>query len=274
MGRRPVCSGGIVSCAISSIPWIVGGLALLVLLLAGARLALYLRERIALRNLAPDERPHAPPVVKPGTPIAPPPAPAAKSRAPQKPAPLQLRIADAPDLRLADFQGDGQVQGDFGELLTAAHLASQGWKGLPSKLHGGRGIDGLFVREVRGGGGFECLAIETKTNNTDYDPGSMSDAKLEADLARLYEVGALTKPTGDELIRTLRQGPSFFRKELWRHDLSSGLTTVTELGRKGEKLRSVTRSNARLMSALFAALEQLDRRSVYVGVKPVEEEPD
>ena len=268
-----MCSGGIVSCAVSSIPWIVGGLALLVLLLAGFRLALYVRERILERRPPAAEHPHRPPTVRPGTPVAPPPVPAVENRAPGKPTPLQLRIADAPDLRLADFQGDGQVQGDFGELLTAAHLASQGWKGLPSKLHGDRGIDGLFVREVKGGGGFECLAVETKTNNTDYDPVSMSDAKLEADLGRLYEVGALSKPTADELIRVLRQGPSFFRKELWRHDLSTGMTTIADLGRGGEKHRAVTRSNARLMSALFAALEQLDRRSVYVGVKPVEDEP-
>lgn len=270
-----MCSSGIISCAASVIPWIIGGLALLVLVLAGLRLAFFVRERIAARNVEPREAAPPPPPVKPGTPIAPPPgqapAPAAESK-PQKPTPIQLRVADAPDLRLADFS-DGQTQGDFGELLTAASLAAQGWKGLPSKMQGGRGIDGLFVREVRGGGGFECLAVETKTNSQDYNPASMTDAKLEADLARLYEGGSLTKHTADELIRALRQGPSFFRKELWRHDLSSGLTAVTELGRKGEKHRSVTRSNARLMSALFTALEQLDRRSVYVGVKPVDDEP-
>ena len=83
---------------------------------------------------------------------------------------------------------------------------------------------------------------------------------------------AQAQTAADELLRGLTQGASFFRKELWRHDLSSGLTTITELGRKGEKGRSVTRSNARLMAALHASLERFDRRSLYLGRPPVDDE--
>ena len=78
--------------------------------------------------------------------------------------------------------------------------------------------------------------------------------------------------TADELMRGLHQGASFFRKELWRHDLSSGLTTISELGRKGEKGRSVTRSNARLMSALYLTLTHFDRDAVYLGQPPLGED--
>jgi len=253
----------------SSFPWIIAGLGVLLLVLLGLRVFLFWRERRPPAPVAVPA-PHRPPPTKPGSPLV----PAASQRPPKatdKPTPLQFRVADAPDLELRDFHGDGQVQGDFGEMLTAVYLAGQGWKRLPSKLQAGRGIDGLFIREVRGGGGFECLATETKTNSATYDPAKMDDDKLARDIAELFEVGAVGKAAADELLRALHQGPSFFRKELWRHDLSSGLTSVTDLGRKGEKGKSVTRSNARLMSALFTALEQFDRNAVYIGTKPVDD---
>jgi hypothetical protein len=160
-------SGSILGCTIASFPWIIGGLAALVLLLLALRFALSMRDRWQQRP-AP-AAPREPRQVTPGSPLHPPanqdaqkPA-APKPSAPAKPTPLQLTVSDRPDLTLADFQGDGNVQGDFGEVMTAAALSSQGWKQLPSKLQGGRGIDGLFVREVRGGGGYECLATDTKS---------------------------------------------------------------------------------------------------------------
>lgn len=269
-------SGSILGCTVASFPWIIGGLAAIVLLLLALRLALTWREGWR-RPPEPVETLPPPRDVPPGSPLQP--TPTAKQpqrpqepRAPAKPAPLQLRVADPPDLTLADFNGDTNVQGDFGEVVTAVALAGQGWKLLPSKLQGRRGIDGLFVREVKGGGGYECLATETKTNGAAYDGAAMSDERLATDIADLYELGAFPKSTADELLRGLAQGASFFRKELWRHDLSSGLTTITELGRKGEKGRSVTRSNARLMAALHASLERFDRRSLYLGRPPVDDE--
>mgnify|MGYP000184200039 CR=1 FL=1 len=271
-------SGSILGCTIASFPLIIGGLAALVLLLLGLRFALSMREGW---RRTPEARPEPKPArqVTPGSPLHPPPASetpqkpkAPQPRPPAKPTPLQLSLSDPPDLSLADFQGDNNIQGDFGEVMTAVVLGAQGWKQLPSKLQGRRGIDGLFVREVRGGGGYECLATETKTNSGGYEPKSMTDEKLAADIAALYEVGALSKTNADELLRALDQGASFFRKELWRHDLSNGMTTINELGRKGEKGRSVTRSNARLMAALHMSLERFDRRSVYLGRPPVDDE--
>lgn len=291
--QKPVaCNGGLETCAIANFPWIIAGLVALALVLIILRTALQLRGRFSRRREAPPPPPKpAPKFIPAGSPlVAPeeeePPAkqpakrPAEEKKAPPppkpavaaKPTPLQLRVADRPDLRLSDFRGDLNIEADFGELLTSAYLSSQGWKQLPSKVHGGQGIDGIFVRELRGGGGFECLAIEGKTNGTVYAPASMSDEKIENDIERLYELGALTKVEADELLRALNEGPSFFRKELWRHDLSSGLTTVTDLGRNGEKGRSITRSNARLMSAMFLSLEQFDRGALYLGDRPVDED--
>lgn len=279
------CDGGLENCAIASFPWIIAGLLALVLVLILLRFVLQFLDRMRPpRSPRPAPAPREPLNVPIGSPLAPPapgdePPPRETERRPpprpappEKPKPLQLRVSDAPDLRLADFRGDQGVQADFGELLTSAVLSTQGWKQLPSKAHGGRGIDGIFVRELKGGGGYECLAIEGKTNSVNYNPAAMTDEKLSADIESLYELGALTKTEADELLRALGEGPSFFRKELWRHDLSSGLTTITELDRKGEKGKSRTRSNARLMSALFMSLEQFDRGALYLGDRPVDDD--
>lgn len=268
--------GSALGCAVENFPWIITGLIVVVLGLVAFRLFLYLRERWP-RTKPPTPQPPRTPQkpTPPGTPIQPTPRPPAPTAPPPpKPTPLLIRISDPPDLKLASFKGDTGVQNDFADVLSAVALAAQGWKQLQSKYHGERGIDGLFVREVRGGGGYECLAIDSRSNTSSYDPASMSDAKLSADIAQLYELGAFPKQTADELMRGLHQGSSFFRKELWRHDLSSGLTTICELGRQGEKGRSLTRSNARLMSTLFLSLEHFDRGAVYLGQQPLDNEPD
>jgi hypothetical protein len=266
---------------VSSIPLIVGLLLLVVLALLAWRFYLARIENGASApkptgKPAPAPKPAGKPDAKPATPAAPAPAPKpappAEPKAPPKPSPLQVKFSDPPDLKLSHFKGDTRIQNDFADLMTSTVLSSQGWKQLPSRYHRDRGIGGLFLREVRGGGGYECLAVESASNGTNYDPASMADTKLAADIAQLYELGAFPKQTADELMRGLHQGSSFFRKELWRHDLSSGLTTISELGRKGEKGRSLTRSNARLMAALFLALTSFDRDAVYLGQAPLEGE--
>ena len=275
VGREPVtCNYGDYGCATSGIPFIIAGLIALVVLLLLFRLIAARRNRFADQPIhAPAPVDRKPQAVEPGHPLQPP-APPARAREPApppKPTPLQIRIHDAPRLTVANFNDASQVQGDFGELLTAVKLSADGWKQLPSKMLGGRGIDGLFVRELRSGGGFEALATETKTNAASYAPASMSDDKLAGDIGELASGEALPQSIADELARALRQGPSFFRKELWRHDLSSGLTTISELGRDGTKGRSVTRSSARLMAALHMSLINLEREAVYVGRKPVDQ---
>jgi hypothetical protein len=264
---------------VSSIPLIVGLLLLVVLALLAWRFYLARSEAgpsAPKPSGKPAAKPAAKPDAKPAAPAAPAPAPKpappAEPKAPPKPSPLLVKFSDPPDLKLSQFKGDTRIQNDFADLMTSAILSSQGWKQLPSRYHGDRGIGGLFLREVRGGGGYECLAVESASNGTNYDPASMADTTLAAEIAQLYELGAFPKQTADELMRGLHQGSSFFRKELWRHDLSSGLTTISELGRKGEKGRSLTRSNARLMAALYLALASFDRDAVYLGQAPLEGE--
>jgi hypothetical protein len=246
-------SGSLTQCTLDAVPLLVAVLTITAIALLVIRF--HLKRNEGGQGQA---RPPSPPPA-PVRPVPGPPAP------PPKPSPLQLRISDAPDLKLAQFMNDLRIQGAFADVLTAAILGSQGWKQLSSRYHGDRGIGGLFVREVRGGGGFECLATESLANGASFDPAVMTDAKLAAEIAQLYELGAMSRPVAEELMRGLHEGRSFFRKELWRHDLSSGLTTISELGRQGEKGRSVTRANARLASALYLSMAAFDREGVYLG---------
>jgi hypothetical protein len=193
-----------------------------------------------------------------------------KQGAPKKSVPLKLSLRDFRGLRLADFRNDGRALRDFGELVTAATLAAEGWKKLPSKLQGGQGLDLLVVREVRGAGGYEARAIEVKTNKDAYNPATMSDARVQAALGHLHDIGAFETATFEQLHRGVEQGPPFFRKEVWRHQLDSGVTTVWDLDEDGNKTTSQLRSSAHLMDALFQMIKQLDRHADYVDRPPIE----
>lgn len=274
-------SGSVFGCTISSFPWIIGALLAVVVVLLAVRFGLTFLERWRRAPAAPAPAPREPRAVVPGSPLHPPPAgakqdkPAQPPRQPAKPTPLQLRVEDRPDLKVTHF-ASAETQNDFGALLTDVILTIEGWKKLETKFGaGGQGIDGLFVREVRGGGGFEALAVETRTNEAAFDPASMSDAKLEKDLSALYAQGAfgksLNETVANELIRGLRNGPPFFRKELWRHNLSNGMTAITQLGANGEQRASILRSHARLVAGSYVSLKQIDRGGVYLGERPVDD---
>lgn len=256
----------------------------LLLVLLAARVALLARDRWKWEwpqwRRASEPAPPAPKparkVVPAGSPLQPsPPAPAApkepkKAPQPAKPSPLQLTFKDRPDLKAADFSQAAALS-DFGEMLTNIILSQDGWKKLPSKFADGRGIGGLFAREVRGGGGYEVLAVETRTNNAPFDAASLSDGKIARDIGDLYDAGAIGKGVADELVRGLANGVPFFRKEFWRHDLGSGVTTVTPVLQAGEQRAGSSRSYARLIASAYMSLTQMDRNAVYVGRKGVDQ---
>jgi hypothetical protein len=160
-------------------------------------------------------------------------------------------------------------------MLTDIILTGDGWKKLASKAASGVGIGGLYVREVKGGGGFEALAVDTKTSEAAYTPSEMSDETLASALSALYAQGAFGRSINDsvaqELIRGLRNGPPFFRKEMWRHNLTNGVTAVTHLGPAGEQKGSTMRSHARLVTGAFASLKQLDRGGVYLAGRSIDD---
>ena len=187
--------------------------------------------------------------------------------------PLKIPPREYRALRLADFHNDARAMRDFGELVTVAALAADGWRKLPSHIQGGQGIDVLVVRDIKGAGGFEARAVEVKTSNTAHNPESMSDERVAAALGRLHDIGAFDAATLEELLRGLWQGPPYFRKEIWHHHLDTGVTAVMEVDETGQRMTSRLRSSAHLMDALFQTLKQFDRKADYVD-RPVVEVPE
>lgn len=182
------------------------------------------------------------------------------------------RIALAPPARWSEarvrFLGNGQVKGDFGELLTAAILTQQGWRQLPSKIDPhGHGIDGLFIR--RGLFGWRVLITETKCNASTYRPAQLEIAKLIRALGDLYAVGTLDWKTSDAIIRALKWRSPRVTKELWRHHLHTGHTTITRTNRLGHlKPHTRQRDAVHLMESLAMMIEALDREGRYVLTAP------
>lgn len=174
------------------------------------------------------------------------------------------RIALRPPPRWSEagvrFLGNGQAKGDFGELLTAAILTQEGWRQLPSKLDAnGHGIDGLFIR--RSLLGFRVLITETKCNASRYRRAQLENAKLIRALGDLYAVGVLDWKTSGAIVTALRRRSVFVRKELWRHSLYEGLTTIEAADRLGRlKGRTRKRDTACLMESLAMMLGTHDGR--------------
>lgn len=161
-----------------------------------------------------------------------------------------------------------QDQGNFGELLTLAAMAARGWRSINGKVGGPQGVDGVFVRD--GADGLEAVLIETKTGSSAYAEKSMSDAKLLADLDRLYlaEGDAARRAVYAAIAEGLTTAAPRVAKELWRHGLHTGRTQATRLGRDGEKLgRGRLMDLTALMEALYSGLAEFDREGRYLAAR-------
>ncbi|XBQ17461.1 MAG: hypothetical protein ABL308_06155 [Oceanicaulis sp.] len=157
-------------------------------------------------------------------------------------------------------------QGSFGEALTILAMAREGWRPVNGKRGGGpQGIDGIFLRD--GPSGWEAVLIETKTGSSPYADRQMDDAKLMGDLDALYVETAseAEQAVYQALHDALQSGAPHVRKELWRHDLSTGSTQVTLLGRSGERLpRGRRLALGAQVEALAAIVSEVDRQRAYL----------
>jgi hypothetical protein len=112
-----------------------------------------------------------------------------------------------------------------------------------------------------------------RTNNISYNPETMSDERIASALARLHDIGAFDTTTLDELLRGLWQGPPVFRKEVWHHQLDSGVSTVMDVDEAGRRTTSHLHDSADLMDALYQVIKQFDRKADYVDRPAVEAPP-
>lgn len=180
--------------------------------------------------------------------------------------------AEAPDppaftgIYPAHFQSSHD-QGAFGEALTFAIMAAQGWRPVNGKPGAGpQGIDGIFWK--RGGQGWAALLIETKTNTSGYRPVSMSNDKLIADLDRLYLTAgeASLRRVYEAISKGLQSGDERVSKQLWRHQLGAGRTVIDTLGPQGETTGARRHDAAHIaMEGLMAGIGELDRQRIILN---------
>lgn len=126
------------------------------------------------------------------------------------------------------FKGTRQ-QGDFGELLTAVMVTSQGYVQLPSQYNRNNGLDGVFVRREKPGAFSHVIIAETKTGQARIDSDIMTDAGVRRRLDQMYAKGLLTYETTAILIKMLDEKSPNFAKQLWQHRLATGETFVYTL---------------------------------------------
>lgn len=121
---------------------------------------------------------------------------------------------------------NSQNKGTFGDWLTAKRLTAQGYEKLESKPNNIHGIDGVYVRYEKGDPQKiqDILIVEDKVDKGRLNPGQMTDQWIEEAVNNML-ANDKTRFTG-ELIRA---NPDLVRKELWRHDLDKGSTTISRL---------------------------------------------
>ena len=125
-----------------------------------------------------------------------------------------------------------QEKGAFGDLLTEERLIVQGWRtdfNIDDEAHG---IDGVYVRYEKGSPQKirDILIVENKVDSGRLDPGTgtrpkqMTNEWIEMSVDKML-ANDRTRSTG-ELIQA---NPDLVRKELWRHNLDEGRTTISRL---------------------------------------------
>ena len=146
------------------------------------------------------------------------PIPRGKSAYPQR-----VRVADSD--YVVDFPNP-HSKGRLGDALTARRLTGAKYRKLTSKLDEIHGIDGVYVRYDGIGIPQEILIVENKVDSANLAPGQMTDEWISTSLRKMLDHPDESVRQTAELIQS---NPNVVRKELWHHDLKSGITTIYSL---------------------------------------------
>lgn len=142
--------------------------------------------------------------------------------------PQQVPIGDS-GYRV-EFQ-DSLSKGTFGDSLTARRLTAKAYTKLRSKVDRVHGLDGVYIR-YDNDNLQEVLIVENKVDWGALRSGQMKDEWIDERVDKMIlHADAKVRHTG-ELIRGNRD---LVRKELWHHDLRSGVTTISSLDAEAEK---------------------------------------
>jgi hypothetical protein len=122
-------------------------------------------------------------------------------------------------------------KGDFGESITEYQMKLRGYSSLPSKHTGNQGLDHVFVQKNSRGKVKDIIIAETKADSSTYKPEQMSNEKIDNQIQKM-------KNSSDPEVRKtgelLEKNRNKIRKEHWRHNTSTGKSTVYEIGANGQ----------------------------------------
>ena len=132
---------------------------------------------------------------------------------------------------------DTHSKGNLGDVLTANRLKSRGYVDAPSKVTQIKGIDGVYLQHDDNGGLAEILVVENKVDTGTLAKGQMTDEWVNNNVVQMVaHPNEAVRHTG----QLIRDNPSLVRKQLWHHDLSSGVTRISSLD--GNATKSPVRS--------------------------------
>lgn len=136
---------------------------------------------------------------------------------------------------------NSHVKGRFGDRLSAIRLTGMGYKKLNSKLNTIHGIDGVYIKKTNGKIR-EIIIAENKVDRAQLSygpPKQMSDEWVRNNAMKLAEHNSKSlQQTGNLIIDAMNNNPSLIQKQLWKHDLELGHTSVTLLGKDAEFIKS------------------------------------
>ena len=154
----------------------------------------------------------------------------AATRAPSWPQILMARHGQTSHFK------QSHVKGHLGDRLTRRRLTKRGYRKLPSKYDGVRGIDGVYVKQNAQGEIIEIRLVESKVDKSRLNPGpppQMSDEWIRQVCGKMLEQGSPEAADTARLLLAHLDSPKL-KRELWHHDLASGQTQVRPVDAHGK----------------------------------------
>ena len=147
---------------------------------------------------------------------------------------------------------NSHVKGRLGDRLSALRLTGMGYKKLNSKLNSLHGIDGVYIKKLNNGKIREILIVENKVDGSQLaygPPRQMSDEWVMNNAKKMVNQNNETlRKTGELIINTMNNNPKLMQKQLWKHDLESGYTSVKILGKDAESVMTKSKLKDNMIS--------------------------
>jgi hypothetical protein len=127
------------------------------------------------------------------------------------------------------------AKGRFGDALTARRMTALGFTKLKSKYNLVNGIDGVYIKRDAGGSLVSVVIVENKVDKGWLAPGQMSDQWIADSLARMAtSADSAVQDTARAVLPLFERKSPALSKELWHHDLATGVTTIRAVDASGK----------------------------------------